>query len=353
MKSREIEHEKVFGDSFCKYNKDEMKPLIGNLEKRFTINKIDPTSIFKNSNCLDAGCGGGPASLFMAKYGAKKINSIDISEQNVETTLSNAKKFEFNNIHAELGSIENLEFEDEFFDVVWCYGVVHHTANPDKCLTELARVLKVGGTLILFLYGTGGILWYTIHKARLFTKNIDVDVCRSLLELCGTDLNLMISIMDNWKVPYLRVYRDSEVSKRLKELGFEDNKPMPLGLPWDTNHRKNIYKEDIPWMGEGDLRYVLKKVNKPSREKSSICLHTDEVCPDSKYDRDILKRYDDYFQELHELSEQNRVAGLAAYREIFLTVAELLRNNAPFNNDLLEKRLKELIKLLNNINKNI
>ena len=57
--------------------------------------------------------------------------------------------------------------------VIWCYSSC--AANTDKCLKELTRVLKVGGILKLFIYGSGGIFWYSIKHLRKILKNIDTE----------------------------------------------------------------------------------------------------------------------------------------------------------------------------------
>jgi SAM-dependent methyltransferase len=47
---------------------------------------------------------------------------------------------------------EDLPFEDGSFDIVYSYGVLHHTPNTEKALSEAYRVLKPGGTALIMLY---------------------------------------------------------------------------------------------------------------------------------------------------------------------------------------------------------
>ena len=58
---------------------------------------------------------------------------------------------------------ENLPFENDSFDVVYSYGVMHHSPNTQQCLDEALRVLKPDGTARIMLYHhaslTGIMLW--------------------------------------------------------------------------------------------------------------------------------------------------------------------------------------------------
>jgi SAM-dependent methyltransferase len=62
-----------------------------------------------------------------------------------------------------LADAENLPFASNSFDVVYSYGVMHHSPNTAKCLAEAWRVLKPGGEARIMLYHhvslTGIMLW--------------------------------------------------------------------------------------------------------------------------------------------------------------------------------------------------
>jgi ubiquinone/menaquinone biosynthesis C-methylase UbiE len=58
---------------------------------------------------------------------------------------------------------EHLPFSDGTFDIVYSYGVMHHSPDTPQCIREARRVLKPGGTLRIMIYHhpslTGFMLW--------------------------------------------------------------------------------------------------------------------------------------------------------------------------------------------------
>jgi len=96
----------------------------------------------KEKYLLDAGCGTGWFSKKAVEKGAKVV-SLDVGE-NVLNEV--AKKVDSERI---VGSIMELPFSDETFDIVVSSEVIEHTPNPRKSFEELARVLKKNGVLAL------------------------------------------------------------------------------------------------------------------------------------------------------------------------------------------------------------
>ena len=96
---------------------------------------------------LDYCCGNGGTTLFLAGHGAQAIG-IDISN----TSIRNAKKESINKRLAKDATFfvmdaENLDFKDNYFNLIVCNGVLHHL-DVKKAYPELARVLKPDGSII-------------------------------------------------------------------------------------------------------------------------------------------------------------------------------------------------------------
>lgn len=111
------------------------------------------TSGFEGKSFLDAGCGIGRNSYWPLKAGAAKCVAFDFDERTVNVARHNLRAFP--QAEVRLKSIYDLTFENEF-DIVFCVGVMHHLAHPEKAMANLVKALKPGGTLILWVYGKEG-----------------------------------------------------------------------------------------------------------------------------------------------------------------------------------------------------
>lgn len=244
----------VYGETFNRYSKEEFLEFLEPLRVRLKQNNISADA-FRGKRCIDAGCGGGRASILMAELGAAEVISYDLTERNIETTTKHAKLFGFENIiKPKLGSLVEIPFEDQSFDVVWCNGVLHHTIDPTKTLAEVSRILKVGGNFWLYLYGSGGLYWHMVFFFREWLKEVPIETTIAHLAMSGTPTGRIAEFIDDWFVPVLKAYTDADVSSCLKKLGFSEVRRLMGGTTYDTSRRTLLDGEGV-WMGGGDLRY--------------------------------------------------------------------------------------------------
>ena len=77
-----------------------------------------------------------------------------------------------------IGNAEILSFEDESFDFVYSWGVLHHSPNTRKCFDEIYRVLRPGGKAKIMIYHkyscVGLMLWlrYGLFSLKPFIRAI-------------------------------------------------------------------------------------------------------------------------------------------------------------------------------------
>jgi len=340
----------VFGDTFALYDEKSFDEFIAPLYVRLKNNGISK-DVFKGKRCLDAGCGGGRGSILMAQCGAKEVIGVDFSSTNIESCRKRAQQKGFTNLHFYQHSLTDLPFENESFDFVWCNGVLMHTIDPDKCLKEISRVLKSGGNMWLYVYGSGGIYWYMVDWVRKTLQDIDVKDCICQLRIMEMPIRRIAEWIDDWFAGYLRRYTNEDVENRLKELGFVNTDRLKFGTLYDTSQRRQgAGSDEMYLMGEGDLRYFCQKTRSSIGNKFLL--------PDGKgslyTDSDLVTQFAAPLEQLSKnlaRLEKKRGHEISTYkimvcRSVHSKVRSLLETEGPFDMNALYNHLHNLNSLV-------
>ena len=160
-----------------------------------------PSLLTKASNILDFGCGDGLMSSYLAYYfNNAKVYGTDISAESITIAQQS-----YNNIHFSVtdeGGAQ-LDFADEFFDIVCSAGVFHHipVSQHKLWINELVRVLKPGGICIIFEPnplnpGTQYIFWR--HPMEANAKMLWPWYAKSLLAPFGNITTKFFSYFPGW-----------------------------------------------------------------------------------------------------------------------------------------------------------
>ena len=107
---------------------------------------------YKGKKVLEIGCGIGTDSINFARAGAI-LTVIELSGTSLELCK---KRFEVYNLKADFyeGNVEELStfLPLNQYDLIYSWGVIHHTPRPEKAIKELTKYLNPGGELKLMLY---------------------------------------------------------------------------------------------------------------------------------------------------------------------------------------------------------
>lgn len=106
---------------------------------------------------LDAGCGVGGSSRFLAEKFRCRIEAIDLTPEYVAASERlNALCGMADRISVREASVTALPYGAEEFDLVWCQNVSMNVADKPKMFSEAFRVLRPGGRYVLSHMALGG-----------------------------------------------------------------------------------------------------------------------------------------------------------------------------------------------------
>jgi 2-polyprenyl-3-methyl-5-hydroxy-6-metoxy-1,4-benzoquinol methylase len=145
-------------ESHLDFRKTVFEDLISFLEprrKNFSESDISPT-VKSAPTLVDIGCGNGDFIHLAQKHGWS-VGGAEISTHAVEFATSER------GLNVIKSNLEELPFESSSFDVVTILDVLEHLRDPRKTLTEIFRILKPGGLIVIRVPNTP----FQFLKARL------------------------------------------------------------------------------------------------------------------------------------------------------------------------------------------
>ena len=120
-----------------------------------------------NSICVDIGCGNGYMSKIVHEKYKCKVFSCDSSSVAIDYAVNNNS---FENSNYFLSCAEHINLPNSFADVVLCIGILEHIRDMNKALSEINRILKKGGKLVVISSNYYSCVYYDRLLKQLFRK---------------------------------------------------------------------------------------------------------------------------------------------------------------------------------------
>jgi 2-polyprenyl-6-hydroxyphenyl methylase / 3-demethylubiquinone-9 3-methyltransferase len=137
---------KDFYDKFWPSN----LPTIADLDvTRSHLKWIIPDKIWKRA--LDAGCGLGVCSVALSEM-CENVVGLDISHHSLREAARLARDVNRTNTAFVQGSLMDVPYDDEAFDIILCWGVLMYVPSVARVFGELVRTLRKGGTLVIAVH---------------------------------------------------------------------------------------------------------------------------------------------------------------------------------------------------------
>lgn len=173
--------------------------------------------MYKGRRVLEVGSGSGLDACEFSRFGAV-VTATDATSRGVfetrATMVEAGLSFPILRMPA-----EKLDFPSDSFDVVYCFGVLHHLVDPTLALAEFARVLKRDGEVIGMLYHTDSLLnAYSLEHLKLSVERTSgVPIARTYTVSEAEDL-------------FSQYFRDINVSVHYNVVDLRDTRKVKLNI---------------------------------------------------------------------------------------------------------------------------
>lgn len=236
---------------------------------------VDYAKIKPKQKVLDIATGTGMVAMAAAHCvrDSERVQAIDLSENMIKQAQGNLKDAGLDNVDFHVMDAENLDFENDYFDVITCSYGLFFMPNMSAALKSWLRVLKPGGKLIFTSFAPSAFQPLTeIFMQNLADYNI-VPPTPRWLQLAEEDLCKQILLDNGFELPKVTQaqlgYHLSEFNHWWEVIqsagyrGLYEQLPQENRTEFEAKHRVEIDKQktkDGIWM---DVQTLFSTALKP------------------------------------------------------------------------------------------
>jgi len=125
---------------------------------------------WRGKKVLEIGCGIGTDTINFARAGAK-VTAVDLSDESLRLARQRAEVF---GLEAQIAFIQaNAESLSDYvpvepYDLVYSFGVIHHTPHPEKVISQIRRYMRQGSLFKFMVYHklSWKVLWILLKYGK-------------------------------------------------------------------------------------------------------------------------------------------------------------------------------------------
>lgn len=129
-----------------------------------------PEGVWQGATFLDVGCGMGRNSHWALECGATSGRAIDVDNRSLDGARRNLDARPVRVDHESAYDIA----EEGVYDIAFSIGVIHHLEKPELALERMARAVKPGGRVMIWVYGYENnewiVRWFNPLRHALFAR---------------------------------------------------------------------------------------------------------------------------------------------------------------------------------------
>lgn len=192
------------------------------------IPKFADFSTWNNKRVLEIGCGIGTEAINFVRNGAI-YTGIELSK---ESLLITKKRLEIFDLRGSLleGNVEKLDevLPEQTFDLIYSFGVLHHTPNLRNSLIQISRYMNQSSILKMMVYASNS------YKQVMINGGLDQPEAQ-------------------YGCPIANSYTKEEISDILISCGFEVNEIRQAHIfPYEVeSYKRHVYRK-VPWFEHMD-----------------------------------------------------------------------------------------------------
>ena len=221
-----------------KFYKQSPFPNYKDTDNKFTIlEKGDKNALaaqFKKfigykKKVLEVGCGTGQLSIYFSIGTNNEVVGLDPTIESLVLAKNFSEKNNISNIKLVNADIFDDVLNDNYFDFIWCNGVLHHTKDPYGAFKILIKSLKINGYVLIGLYNKYGRVRTIIRRYiyKIFGRKILSKIDPTLRNLKLDHDEQTAWIRDQYTHPIESLHTIDEVLKWFKEYNIDYISSIP------------------------------------------------------------------------------------------------------------------------------